>query len=343
MKITPYISDILDQPAALERCLAELPRRPALTHFADGLQTGRYRRVILTGMGSSYFAAIPLQYRLLRAGMDAPLLETSELIHCLPQLITPENLLVVISQSGQSAEALRLLEIVEKRAEILAVTNEAESPLALGCQSAILLHAGAENAVSCKTYLNTLAALTALGDDLTAGEALLPQLASAPQAADSYLQKWETHVAFLSEQLEPIDHLFLLGRGDSLAAAGTGGLIIKESAQFAAQSMSAAAFRHGPLEMTAANLFALVFAGGSATVREINLRLAQDVRQFGGVAHLVESNPAQESVFHLPPVPDAALPVLEMFPTQMLSLALAEKNGHEAGVFQFGAKVTVVL
>jgi len=342
MKITPYISDILDQSAALERCLAELERRPALTYFANGLRNGQYRRVILTGMGSSFFAAIPLQYRLLRAGVDAHLLETSELVHCLPQLIAPANLLVVISQSGQSAEVIQLLEMAQARAEILAVTNDAASPLAQGCRSALLIHAGTENAVSCKTYLNTLAALTALGDDLTEGESLSPQLASAPQAVDAYLQEWAARVAFLGEQLETIDHLFLLGRGDSLAAAGTGGLIIKEAAHFPAQAMSAAAFRHGPMELTAPNVFALVF-GGASPAREMNLRLAQDVQRFGGIAHLVESDPAQESPFHLPPVPAAALPLLEMLPAQLLSLALAEKSGHEAGVFHFGGKVTVVL
>lgn len=342
MKITPYISDILDQPTALERVLTELSHRPALTHFADGLRMGRYRRVILTGMGSSFFAAIPLQYRLLRAGLDAHLLETSELVHCLAHLIAPENLLVVISQSGRSAEVVRLLELAANVTDLVAVTNEEDSPLAWSSQVSILIHAGPESTVSCKTYLNTLAALTALGDDLTSGEALLPQLAPAPHATDSYLRKWQTHVAFLIEKMQVVDHLFLLGRGDSMATAGTGGLIIKEAAHFPAQAMSVAAFRHGPIELTAPNVFVLVFAG-KPHVHEMNLRLAQDIRQYGGVAHLVKSDPAQGSPFHLPPIPAAALHLLEILPAQMLSLALAEKQGHEAGVFQFGRKVTMVL
>jgi len=342
MKITPYISDILDQPIALERCLSELERRPTLKPFQTRLRDGRYRRIILTGMGSSFFAAIPLQYRLLRFGYDANLIETSELIQTLPELIAPENLLVVISQSGQSAEIIHLLELARNRADILAVTNGESSPLALGCQSAIMIRAGTENTVSCKTYLNTLAALTALGDDLTASAALLPQFDSAPQAVQDYLEGWTEHVAFLANEMADIDHLFLLGRGTSLASAQTGGLIIKESAHFPSQAMSAAAFRHGPMELTAPNVYALVFAGAPA-VHEVNLRLALDIRHFGGSASLVESSSAPNSTFSLPLIPSAALPVLEMLPAQMLSLALAEKSGHEAGVFQFGSKVTTVL
>lgn len=158
----------------------------------------------------------------------------------------------------------------------------------------------------------------------------LPQLIDP--AVDAYLLHWRAHVAFLAEEIQTVDHFFLLGRGDSLAAAGTGGLIIKEAAHFPAQAMSTAAFRHGPIEMNAANVCTLVFAGAS-TVREMNLRLVQDIRQYGGSAHLIESNLVQESAFHLPLVSAAALPILEMLPAQLLSLALAEEQGHDAGVF----------
>lgn len=321
----------------------ELARRPKLSHFSAGLRTGRFRRIILTGMGSSFFAAIPLQYRLLCAGLDAHLLETSELVHCLQQLLDPANLLVVISQSGQSAEVIHLLEKLDPRVEVLAVTNEAESPLALAAESVLLIHAGKENAVSCKTYLNTLAALTALGDDLTESEALLPQLAWGPRAVDAYLQNWQAHVAFLAEQTQATEHLFLLGRGNSLATASTGALIIKEASRVPAQAMSAAAFRHGPIELIASNVLVLVFAGASPAARAMNQRLVQDIRHFGGIAHLVESLPVQECAFHLPPVPAAALPILEILLPQILSLALAERRGHEAGVFHFGTKITRVL
>jgi glutamine---fructose-6-phosphate transaminase (isomerizing) len=57
-----------------------------------------------------------------------------------------------------------------------------------------------------------------------------------------------------------IRHLFLVGRGSSLAAVGTGALMVKESDHFHAEGMSSAAFRHGPFEMLSPETFVFVFS-----------------------------------------------------------------------------------
>lgn len=340
MKITPYISDILSQPVALEQCLSELRHRPALTTVRARLNSRHYRHIVLTGMGASYSAAIPLHYRLLRRGFATHLIETSELVHHLAELIAPDSLIIAISQSGQSAEIIDLLDLAAGRADLIAITNDATSPLAAHSHVFIPLSAGPEYTVSCKTYLNTLAALTALGDDLAGDEAQLPALADAPAALDAYLANWEDHIAQIKAHMFSAEHLFLLGRGDSLAAAHTGGLIIKEAARFPAQAMSCAAYRHGPIEITTPATHAVIFAG-PPSVRRFNQNLADDIRQFGGAAHLVDADtPDTNGPFDLPPAPLPAMPLLEILPAQMLSVALADRAGREAGVFRFAAKVT---
>lgn len=346
MKITPYISDILSQPDALQKCLSELRHRPALTTARARLSSGHYRRIVLTGMGASHSAAIPLLYRLLRHGFAAHLIETSELVHHLAELIAPDSLIVAVSQSGQSAEIIDLLDLVGGRADLIAITNDETSPLAVHSQVFIPLRAGPEYTVSCKTYLNTLAALTALGDDLTDGAAQLPALSDAPAKIDAYLATWDDHIARLKACMASAENLFLLGRGDSLAAAHTGGLIIKEAARFPAQAMSCAAYRHGPIEITTPATHVVIFAG-PPSVRQFNQNLADDIRQFGGVAYLVDAGDSALGaevlpVFNLPRAPLPAMPLLEILPAQMLSVALADRAGHEAGVFRFAAKVTTI-
>ena len=76
-------------------------------------------------------------------------------------------------------------------------------------------------------------------------------------------------------------HLLLVGRGSSLAAVGTGALIIKESDHFQAEGMSSGAFRHGPFEMLCDGTFVIVFAGDHKT-RHLNQRLFEDVRAATG-------------------------------------------------------------
>lgn len=350
MKITPYLSDILSQPDALQKCLSELRHRPALTTARARLSSGHYRRIVLTGMGASHSAAIPLLYRLLRHGFAAHLIETSELVHHLAELIAPDSLIVAVSQSGQSAEIIDLLDLAGGRADLIAITNDEKSPLAVYSRVFIPLRAGPEYTVSCKTYLNTLAALTALGDDLT-GEAAhaaaqLPALSDAPAKIEAYLAAWGDHIARLKACMASAENLFLLGRGDSLAAAHTGGLIIKEAARFPAQAMSCAAYRHGPIEITTPATHVVIFAG-PLSVRQFNQNLADDIRQFGGAAYLVNAGDSVIGaevlpVFNLPRAPLPAMPLLEILPAQMLSVALADRAGHEAGVFRFAAKVTTI-
>jgi glucosamine--fructose-6-phosphate aminotransferase (isomerizing) len=132
----------------------------------------------------------------------------------------------------------------------------------------------------------------------------------------------------------------LAGRGASLAAAGTGGLIIKEAARFPAEGMSCAALRHGPLEMTSPQTLAVVYEGDGKTA-DINAALVNDLRKAGGRAQLIRQS-VDLDLFTLPQSPLAILPILEILPAQMLSLALALHQGHAPGQFEHAAKVTAV-
>ena len=137
-----------------------------------------------------------------------------------------------------------------------------------------------------------------------------------------------------------VENLFLTGRGPSLAAVGTGALTIKESDHFAAEGMGSAAFRHGPFEMIGRHTFLVVFAGADST-RELNARLVRDVRDHGGVAELV-SQDSDSCVFRIPPHPAAALPIFEILPVQMITLALGARARREPGRFTVLSKVTTV-
>jgi glucosamine--fructose-6-phosphate aminotransferase (isomerizing) len=262
------------------------------------------------------------------------------LIHYLPQVLDPATLIIAVSQSGRSAEIVRLLELNEGRARIIAVTNTTGSLLGSSADVVLLTHAGEEFSVSCKTYVTAMMVLAHL-------EALLGHTGSgqtrhefeqAAAAAAGYLNSWRDHVMELAAFLEKVDHLFLVGRGISLAAVGTGALITKESVHVHAEGMGSAAFRHGPMEMIGAKTFVGVFAGLETTY-ELNAKLADDIRRNGGRAELIGSEARLPSL-RIPAVPASVLPILEILPAQMITLALAAQTGREAGRFSIGSKVT---
>jgi len=336
-----YLRDLLDEPRVLEQTFAGLQASVALASLARDLARGKFRKVVLTGMGGSFYALQPLFFSLNRSGCITLLVETSELIHSMPEAIDANTLLIVLSQSGRSVEMLRLLDM-RGSAPVLAVTNHADADLAKRADAVVLTRAGDEFSVSSKTYVTSLLALQWLRSVLCAGERdkTSEELAEAAPAAERYLNDWRDHVRELWSEMEGVKHLFLVGRGDSLATVGTGGLILKESAKFHAEGMSSAAFRHGPFEMVSPGVFVLVCEGEGAAA-PLNKGLVDDVRKAGGRAALVGSI-AEIAACRLPAPWALATPILEILPVQMLSLALAARADREPGKFQLITKVTTV-
>lgn len=337
----PYFTDILDQPRALRETHARLEVSPSLAALAAALRSGATRRVVMTGMGSSYHGLWPLHLRLVGAGLPSTMVESSELLHYQRGLLDERTLLVLASQSGRSAEIVRLLAEVRGRGvATLGVTNDPHGPLAREADAVLLTHAGEEATVSCKTYLAAQMALAFLGEALAGGDgpSALRALEPTIGATAAYVASWRSHVDWLAPRLDAVRAVFYAGRGPSLAAACSAGLITKESTHLPSEGMSAAAFRHGPMEMLDASVFLLVFAGPPHT-RALNASLVADVRAAGARAFLAGED-AEAPALRLPELGELARPVLELLPVEMMTLALAALHGREAGRFERATKVT---
>ena len=339
----PYLNDILAQPDVLRTVCAALSARAPLLDVVAAIRSGRFRRVVLTGMGSSFHALNPLHLRLIAAGAPSHWIETSELLIGYGPLKSRDTLLVAVSQSGESAEIVSLVRPSGGFGHIIAVTNQPSSTLGAAADTLLPLHAGAEATVSCKTYVATLAVLHWLGAALVGEDVAVTveQLGRIEAPMRAYLAGLHSHVAAIGERLAEIRATFVTGRGVSLATAGTGGLILKESTRQPAEGMSGAAFRHGPFEMLGRHIFVLVLAG-EPPVAPLHRRLVADIARHGGVAELVATEEDVAGEFRLPVTPGALLPLVEILPVQMLSLALAARDGREAGRFEHASKITTV-
>lgn len=335
-----YLRDILAQPKALADTLANLVDSKPLHPLVARIHKAQFKSIVLTGMGSSFHALHPLHNQLIQLGLSAIMVETSELLHYKSRLFDSKNLLVAVSQSGQSIEIVRLLRLNRRRSPVIAVTNTIDSPLATNAEAVILTQAGLEFSVSCKTYVSTVMALQWIAD-LVAQRDLRRsrrELAIASGATETYLSKWRDHVQQLADSLRSARNLFFIGRGNSLAAVGTSALTVKESAHFAAEGLSSAAFRHGPLEMLNPETFVVVF-GGDRKAHVLNENLLQEIRAHGGSGVLISPR-STFSACILPTVSPSVSSILEILPVQMITLALASLAGREAGRFDFATKIT---
>ena len=337
----PYLADLLAQPDALRALRESIAGRTLGDGLGARLREGQFRRVLLTGMGASLHALYPLHLQLIAHDYASLVVETSELLIGYRPQRAKDTLLIAVSQSGESAEIVSLLKFRNEFGHVIGVTNNPASTLARASGTVLPLHAGIERTVSCKTYIATLGALHWVAAELTgrAPGSAVTELESVEASMRTYLEKADDHVAFFSERVANVRTVFVTGRGVSLATAWTGGLILKESTRQPAEGMSCAAFRHGPFEMIGEEVLVLVLAGDES-VAPLHRRLATDIIAGGGQAVLIGTAEGSLDTLRLPTVPTHLLPLMEILPVQMLSLALAARDGREAGRFERATKVT---
>ena len=337
--MNPYIRDILSQPVTLRLALEKY----SISLLRD-IDLSEYDRIVISGMGSSYYAAYPAVIQL--SGLPVPVqwINAAELLHSRWGAIGERTLLWLNSQSGRSAEPVHLLERLHssRPARVLAFVNDLSSPMAERADIAVPIHAGEEATVSTKTYINMLAVNLLAAVQLAGGDvgALVEEMRRAADAMQDYLADWQSRVQELGSLLGDFDELFLIGRGASLSAVWNGSLINKEAAKCAFEGMHAADFRHGPLELAAKGLAALIFAG-SFNTSTLNRELGREIRSHGGKVIWVDSAPDDEiPTLPIPFTTERTLPLVEILPVQMLTLVMAQRKGIEPGRFRHVSKVT---
>jgi glucosamine--fructose-6-phosphate aminotransferase (isomerizing) len=344
LSINPYISDILSQPAALRKALENYPAAQ-IEQVRDQLQQGKFSRIVLTGMGSSYNAAYPAWLKMLPGSTPIIHVNTAELLHYGQEMIDAKTLLWINSQSGRSIEIVRLLDNLKDRrpAFQLSMSNYLESPMAQRADLAVPIHAGDEATVSSKTFINMLTMLYLSSIQLTGGDwqTALDSMLQAADAMEAYLAEWQDKVNELDTKLGEVDQLLIVGRGASMGAVWNGALISKEASKCTFEGMNVADFRHGPLELASSRLTLLMLEGAPQTSR-INRELAREVIGFGGNVLWLSTKPDPDLPgLLLPEVDEIARPLVEILPMQMLTLVMSQRHGIEPGKFRNIGKVTL--
>jgi glutamine---fructose-6-phosphate transaminase (isomerizing) len=335
------LADIVEQPRLLRAAAdVHLASGSELAAAARTLASFRPKRVLLAGMGSSSFAPYPAVLRLQAAGYNVALVELAELLHFGGEL-GPDTLLVVVSQSGETVEAVRLLERRPLAGPLIAVTNTPDSTLGRAAAHVVPTLAGDEKSVATRTYTTALLALSLLAE-LALGEApvmLAERLAAALAAVEHAATAGREQVDALPELwLEP-GPITLMARGPSLATALSGGLLFKETAKIPAEGLSTAQFRHGPIEIAERGHRAIVIAGPGATL-PLDLGMVADLRRAGSQVLVIGPAPA-DAADDVVALPETWLaPLAEIVPLQLLARRMALALGIAPGSFRYISKVT---
>jgi glutamine---fructose-6-phosphate transaminase (isomerizing) len=339
------MTEIAGQPAAILRAAAAAAdQAAAVDRLADELQ--RRPRLVLTGMGSSYDACYPAATRLAERGVLATMVDAAELLHYRLDALDAATLLVCVSQSGESAETVGVVRELRRRGGgplVASVTNGGSSTLAGLADLGLDTRAGEEHGPSTMTFAATLVVMAALARALAGEEPLGPgDAAAAAASAGLLLRDPEADARALEEWLGDRSMLALLGRGGSRAAAEMGALTLKEAARFPAESLQAAQFRHGLLELAGPGLAAVIFACEPRT-RDLDLRLAGELVAAGSAVLVIGPDgaaPEGATGIAVGSLDEAVSSAVSIIPVQLLAWALARRRGLEPGTYTVGSKVT---
>ncbi|MES2442125.1 MAG: SIS domain-containing protein [Pseudomonadota bacterium] len=237
--------------------------------------------VVTCARGSSDHAATYGKYlieTLTGAITASAALSVSSLYDAPPAHAEPgaSRLCIAISQSGKSPDLLAAVEAQRSAgAFVVALVNEADSPLAAIADEVLALSAGPERSVAAtKSYIVSLAALAALAAAWTGDKALDEAVARLPgQLSEAFALDWSPAIPVLLDAAS----LFVIGRGYGLGIAQEAALKLKETCGLHAECFSAAEVKHGPMAIVGKGFPILAFAGSGAAgddVRETAMLFA---------------------------------------------------------------------
>ena len=248
-------------------------------------------------------------------------------------------LFVAISQSGKSPDLLRNAEIAKAGgADVVALVNVVDSPLAQLADTVLPLYAGPENSVAAtKSYLCSLAALLQLTARWSGDAKLLAAVDALP---DAMRAAWAQDWSELVSGLRLARQMFVLGRGLGLAAAQEAALKFKETCGLHAEAFSSAEVKHGPMAIVGPDFPVLAFAQDDDT-GDSTAAVAAEFRKRGAPVWLASSGEAGPGILPLPVSPHPALtPILTVQAFYAVANALSLARGFDPDVPPHLNKVT---
>jgi glucosamine--fructose-6-phosphate aminotransferase (isomerizing) len=300
----------------------------------------RFRRITIVGCGTAYHAGVVgkrLFEQLLRRPVEAAI--ASEFRYSDP-LVDADTLVVLISQSGETADTLAAMREARSRgATTLAIVNVVGSTLAREADAALFTQAGPEIGVaSTKAYLAQLVALALLAAFLAqqeradaAGE-VARALRALPDLIERSLQL-EPQVSRLANSLIGHTSFFYLGRGYDYAVALEAALKLKEISYLHAEAYAAGEMKHGPLALVEPGVVIVGFCTQQSTVEKMVSNLKEVKARDGTVVAVMREGcgmpDCADAVIAVPGTLDALMPVVSMVPMQLLAYHVARIKGCE--------------
>jgi glucosamine--fructose-6-phosphate aminotransferase (isomerizing) len=341
------LKEIHEQPRAIADCLRGRLVLPDHVIQLGGLSAVMDRlsaapRLTIAACGTSWHSGLVGEYLFEHLARLPVEVEYASEFRYREPLLGEQDVLLVISQSGETADTIAALREAKRRGALtLGICNVVGSTLSRETDAGVFTHAGPEIGVaSTKAFTAQVVVLTlmaiALGQQRGTlpperAEALIEELARIPQKIESILEQ-EPAIKALADRFTYAPNFLYLGRSFNFPVALEGALKLKEISYIHAEGYPAAEMKHGPIALIDRLMPVVVLATTSHTSEKMISNI-EEVRARNGRVIAI-TTPGQdevkrlaEFVVEIPATDDALAPLLAVIPLQLLAYHIAVNRG----------------
>ena len=341
------LKEIFEQPKALRDCLSgrintELDN-VALSGVIDHKkQFLNARRIIIVGCGTSWHAGLVGEYAIEELARIPVEVEYASEFRYRDPLIFPDDVVIAISQSGETADTLAAVKLAkQKGAFVYGICNVVGSSIARATDGGSYTHAGPEIGVaSTKAFTAQVCVLTLLALALAKEkktlkplhfERIVKALHEIPDKIEIALKK-NAYIADFAKIFTYSRNFLYLGRGYNYPLALEGALKLKEISYIHAEGYPAAEMKHGPIALIDAEMPIVVIAPNKGNYEKIVSNIQEVKARKGRVISIVSEGDTEVKALsdfsiEIPETEEALVPVLACIPLQLLAYHIAVQKG----------------
>ena len=343
------LKEIFEQPRTIRDCVrgrigntGSAVTLSGVIEHADKFLAAR--RIIIVACGTSWHAGL-IGKRLIEEAARIPVevAYASEFRYSNP-IVTPEDIVIAISQSGETADTLAAIQIARKRgAFVYGVCNVVGSSIARATDSGTYIHVGPEIGVaSTKAFTGQVTVLTMLA--LAIGQLrhtireedvakTVEALRNLPELIKKTL-KLNDKIEHLSGIFTYAHNFLYLGRGYNFPSALEGALKLKEISYIHAEGYPAAEMKHGPIALVDAEMPVVVIATQNGLYEKVLSNIQEIKARKGKVIALVTKGDTvisriADTCIELPETIECLDPLITTVPLQLLAYHIAVCKGMD--------------
>ena len=341
------LKEIHEQPAAVRDTVS--PRiingMPDLSQDGVDMQKLKdYRQIFIVACGTAMHAGMVGKYVIEKLARKPVIVDIASEFRYRDPIITKDDLMIVISQSGETADTMAVLRLAkEVGAATLAVVNVVGSSIAREADMVIYTHAGPEICVaSTKAYMVQISVMYLLAFELAYANGtidkercmeLTAQLGQMPDIIRETLELKDT-CSFVASKLVNAESLLYIGRGLDYALSMEGSLKLKEISYIHSESYAAGELKHGTISLITEGMPVIAVATQKKLI-EKTVSNIREVKARGAMVILICDNSIEvgegvaDYIIRLPQTDEQLMPMAAAAPLQLIAYYTSVLKGND--------------